>query len=57
MASMTAVSNKDAFSLLIGDFAFLFLSLWVALLVRYGGAIPEGASYAVHLKSFIFVEL
>ncbi|HEY4479271.1 MAG TPA: exopolysaccharide biosynthesis polyprenyl glycosylphosphotransferase [Candidatus Paceibacterota bacterium] len=55
MASMTAVSNKDAFSLLIGDFAFLFLSLWVALLVRYGGAIPEGASYAVHLKSFIFV--
>jgi exopolysaccharide biosynthesis polyprenyl glycosylphosphotransferase len=52
---MKTVSKKEPVLLLIGDLAILFVALWLGLLVRYAGEIPANASYAIHLKAFVYV--
>jgi exopolysaccharide biosynthesis polyprenyl glycosylphosphotransferase len=48
---MTIVNKKEPFLLLLGDIAILYISLWLALLIRYG-EVPTDLTLSLHLRPF-----
>lgn len=48
---MTIVNKKEPFLLLLGDITILYVSLWLALILRYG-EIPTDIILSLHLKPF-----
>lgn len=51
---MTITNKNEAFLLFLGDLFVFFLSLWLMLLLRFGG-IPEGGVFLDHISSFSII--